>query len=464
MASTTASYHFHQQPTFLSSNPLPSTLRSPRPTSHNPRCTLLHRRTTLQILGVLIATNLHSKSLQASIDFWPFTANRDNVKSNRTPSLGEQEGYTVFEVKGSDEADVNLEPMTSGEALDELVTSDAVFLGEKHNSLADHALQAKIIEGIWERRGGGKNGKGEGNMVVGLEQVQTKFQGVLDDYIARKRGVGEEKLFYETEWEKRWVWPFEKYLPIFRVCREKGIPLIALSVNSEVLEKVQEGGLEKLSTEELHDVIRYPEVFAEISREAAFKAYVDKSIIPSYGAHVKLGILGSKPTFSLFYSTRVMRDEVMAATAASYVEEHPNTLMIGLVGSDHVKFSYGVPLRMERQLIAKASESVSSERGVKKGNIQHNTAKRRPKIKTVMLNPTPNDAIDPRDSSLMLELAVGEKHRQRSSGNGSKDLLLISDLLWFSSTERSARPRQKAAPKFPPVEELVFPGVSGSLY
>ena len=54
----------------------------------------------------------------------------------------------------------------------------AVFLGEHHNSAADHLLQAAVIRELHERRGKA------GPVAVGLEAVQRRFQPALDEYVA----------------------------------------------------------------------------------------------------------------------------------------------------------------------------------------------------------------------------------------------------------------------------------------
>jgi uncharacterized iron-regulated protein len=76
-------------------------------------------------------------------------------------------------------------------------------------------------------------------MAIGLEQVQIKFQSVLDDYVDGKITADEMKTL--VEWETRWQWPFEAYLPIFSAAQDLGIRMIALNVNSEDLADVEKG-------------------------------------------------------------------------------------------------------------------------------------------------------------------------------------------------------------------------------
>jgi uncharacterized iron-regulated protein len=121
----------------------------------------------------------------------------------------------------------------------------ALWLGEHHNSAKDHLLQAQILRTVHKKHAG--------PTAVGLEQVQIKFQPVLDDYIKGKISLNQMKM--GVEWETRWTWPFEAYEPVFTTARELGIPLIALNVNSEEMSLVEKAGLPGLSQTQLSQYI-----------------------------------------------------------------------------------------------------------------------------------------------------------------------------------------------------------------
>ena len=127
----------------------------------------------------------------------------------------------------------------------------AIFLGEHHPDLRDHLLQAALLQHLHSSTGR--------PLAVGVEAVQRQFQSVLDDYVARR--IDEEALFIRTEWERRWYWPFTGYAPIFRFCREHGLKLVALDVDSEDKAKVELGGLASLSTATLRQYVPDREAF-----------------------------------------------------------------------------------------------------------------------------------------------------------------------------------------------------------
>lgn len=335
--------------------------------------------------------------------------------------------YTVFSVVPTSVSDVNLTPLTIDEAIDDAACARAVFVGEHHNSLVDHALQARIVDEIRQRKA----------VVVGLEMVQQRFQSALDRFVAGD--LDELGLYVETEWDTRWVWPYEIYLPVFRLCRKYRIPLVALSLNSEVLAKVRaEGGIENLSKEEVRTHIGDPAAFAAISKLPAFKRYISEIITPSYATHFRMGLLRETANFNSFYTARVLRDEAMATRTVQAIRENPDAAIVCLMGSDHVKFEYGVKARVEAQLggIDRRTNKAREAKGLP------TEVKSPPKLRTIMLNPGPADAYDPRDKSLKLEMAVDSSP------------VPIADYLWFSSVA-DARPRRRVkAWMLPPVEFL----------
>ncbi len=231
----------------------------------------------------------------------------------------------------------------------------AVWLGEHHNSVEDHKIQAKLIQDIYQQRklSGGKNNNNK--MAVGLEMIQLQFQPILDAYISKQ--ISDEEMKQQVQWDTRWSWSFEGYLPIFQTCRELNIPLIALNVDSEDLGLVEVAGLPALSRDQIQKYIPDPNGFAQFARNRYYKTYVDYVISPSYELHKEMGILRRTITgqileedmpFARFFSGRILWDESMASNAYKWVVNNPGGLICCLVGSDHVKFTGGITGRFQR--------------------------------------------------------------------------------------------------------------------
>jgi uncharacterized iron-regulated protein len=124
----------------------------------------------------------------------------------------------------------------------------ALWLGEHHNSISDHQLQANFIRQLATLRRSSPNAN-DRPLAVGLEQVQVMFQPILDAYIDGTISIQEMRK--SVEWDQRWSWPFEAYEPIFTTVKDLQIPLIALNVNSEDLYLVQKNGLPGLPKDRL---------------------------------------------------------------------------------------------------------------------------------------------------------------------------------------------------------------------
>jgi len=212
----------------------------------------------------------------------------------------------------------------------------ALWLGEHHNSVADHQLQVQVLRELHQRR------SSSSSLAIGLEQVQIQFQPVLDDFLAGRRSL--DALRTGVEWDRRWMWPFDVYRDIFATARQLQIPLVALNVNSQDLALVERDGLPGLPRERLRAYIGDAAGFGAFARQSQFRTYVDYVIAPSYELHRSLGLLKNtmsgeplpeEMSFRNFLSGRLLWDEAMAQAAHQWTRRHPGGLLVGLVGVDH---------------------------------------------------------------------------------------------------------------------------------
>jgi hypothetical protein len=131
----------------------------------------------------------------------------------------------------------------------------AVWLGEHHNSVADHDFQTTFIQEIHKQRRKSHQ-SASSNMAIGLEQVQQEFQPVLDAYIDGK--ISLERMRFMVQWDTRWTWNFDNYKSIFEAAKQLQIPLLALNVDSEDLSLVEKAGYPGLPKERLRKYIKDP--------------------------------------------------------------------------------------------------------------------------------------------------------------------------------------------------------------
>jgi uncharacterized iron-regulated protein len=162
----------------------------------------------------------------------------------------------------------------------------------------------------------------------------------LDDYIAGR--IDDQALFARTEWEQRWYWSFDAYLPVLRMCRNNGVELVALDVDSEDKAKVEIGGLASLDPARLREYISDANAFSHFGSTRAFDEYVAYTLQPPYKLMKKMGQkmtmstnIESDMTFENFLARQCLRDEAMATASLTWLARNPTGLLFGLVGVNH---------------------------------------------------------------------------------------------------------------------------------
>jgi len=219
------------------------------------------------------------------------------------------------------------DPVPLADALPRL-TTDVLYLGERHDSLADHQAQLAIIQALH---------RANPDLAIGLEMFQRPFQPVLDRYLAGE--ISEAELVAQAEYEQRWGFPWELYAPIVRFAQAEGLPLLALNAPSETVRQVSRQGLTSLSDADF----RYIPPLADIdTSNTDYRAFVAEA----FSAHSAHG------NFDLdnFFAAQVLWDETMAETIAQFRQDAPTTQVVVLAGSGHVIYGYGIPDRVERRL------------------------------------------------------------------------------------------------------------------
>jgi uncharacterized iron-regulated protein len=219
----------------------------------------------------------------------------------------------------------------SAELLADMARRDVLLLGEQHDDADDHRWQLQTLAALhlFQPR-----------MVIGFESFPRRVQPVLDKWIAGE--LSERQFLEQTEWAKVWGLPAPLYLPLFHFARMNRIPVVALNVERELTRAITLKGWDGV-----------PEAQKEgISRPApASRAYRD-FLFTTYKAHPRAGARGTgqaSPTdqdFLNFVDSQTTWDRGMAEALARSVRSGPgddHPLVVGIVGSGHVRDGYGVP-------------------------------------------------------------------------------------------------------------------------
>jgi len=222
--------------------------------------------------------------------------------------------------------------MRNGMELDSVASKVAsarvVYVGETHDSYADHLTQLEIIRRLHRINP---------NIAIGMEQFQQPFQKVLDGFVNGE--LSEQDLVRDSEWMDRWRYDFRLYRPILSYARDHHIPVIALNVAQEIVAKVSEKGIDGLSRE---DKKKIPNDIDDSDQE-----YRDR-LKEIYEQHPHKG----KKGFDGFLQVQLLWDESMAAKAAEYMQANPERQFVVLAGTWHLLYGSGIPQRVSRRVKA----------------------------------------------------------------------------------------------------------------
>ena len=99
-----------------------------------------------------------------------------------------------------------------------------ILVGESHDSLPAHDLQARIIRALYEQ---------DARLAVGLEMVAAARQEILTRWSLGE--LTDEEFLRTSKWYSAWGFHFGYYRPILAFAKENRIPLYALDTPQEVV-------------------------------------------------------------------------------------------------------------------------------------------------------------------------------------------------------------------------------------
>lgn len=233
------------------------------------------------------------------------------------------------------------------ETLAAIASARIIYLGETHDQVADHQAQLQIIRNLVDQ---GKS------VAISLEMFQRPFQPILDQYLAGE--IDLEQLHLQSEYDKRWGFPWELYSPILEYAKAEGLPLIAANTPQEVTRKVARQGLASLAGDELKWIPPLDEINV---KSQDYRTFV-KHVFDSFHGHGGHGSSSSgegkdsETAFNNFFAAQVLWDETMADAVTTFVQANPDHTVVMLAGQGHVIYGYGIPSRVQRRLGADVSQ------------------------------------------------------------------------------------------------------------
>lgn len=216
-------------------------------------------------------------------------------------------------------------PIDVDQLLAALRTKRVVYVGERHDEPADHAVQYSILKQLYRY---------EPSLAIGMEMFQVPFQEPLHKWSAGL--IDESVLRRETEYDKRWGFDFSMYRPILEFARSHGIEVVALNAPQELSFAVAKNGLASLTPEQ---AAQLPDLDLHDEQHRAL-----------FDAEFDVGDHAAQDAVDQYYAAQVVWDETMGSRVAEALARSDGPAkMIVFAGRVHVKFGLGIPERAAKR-------------------------------------------------------------------------------------------------------------------
>ncbi|MBE9178396.1 ChaN family lipoprotein [Oculatella sp. LEGE 06141] len=246
------------------------------------------------------------------------------------------------------------QPQDVQTVLDGLARMDVVYLGETHDRQADHDAQLEIIRQLHQQNP---------QLAIAMEMFQRPYQDAIDQYLAGT--ITATELRQRSEYDQRWGFSWDYYLPILEFAKQNQLPVIALNTPTEVTRRVAREGLESLTEADR----QWVPAATEIRTDPSEYRQMLQDIFESHAGH------GNSGNFENFFAAQVLWDETMAAGVAEFLQANSGYQVVVLAGQGHIVYDYGIPNRVERRMandedfnqrsiLLNPDEAVQSERSL----------------------------------------------------------------------------------------------------
>ena len=215
--------------------------------------------------------------------------------------------------------------VTAGEMAASATDSRIIYAAETHDNPASHRLQLDLLKALAQRY--------PGRTAVAMEMLVPAQQEILDAWVAKEI---DEKSFLKR-WYGNWKMDFAYYRDILHYCRDAGIPVLGINAEKPLVQAVARKDFAELSAEEQ---ARLP---ATLDLDDPYHQALTASI---FGAHAQGTMLVG------FQRVQTLWDETMAENIVRFLAspQGDDFHLLVLAGGNHVRFGFGIPRRVFRQL------------------------------------------------------------------------------------------------------------------
>ena len=214
--------------------------------------------------------------------------------------------------------DEDVRPVSTSSVLARARNADFVLLGEAHDNPDHHLWQLQTLGMLLGARD---------QMVIGMEMFPRRVQPALDRWVAGE--LTEAQFLQQADWNRVWRFDPNLYLPILRFARLNRIPLVALNVERSLISETGSGGWAAVAPERREGITNpaaAPEAYREILK-SWFQQHADRD----------------EPAFEYFVQAQLLWDRAFAQGLADAATSNPGALVVGVIGSGHLRYGHGVP-------------------------------------------------------------------------------------------------------------------------
>ncbi len=235
-------------------------------------------------------------------------------------------------------------PASIQEIVAHAAKQDVVLLGEQHDLEDHHRWQLQMLSALHAQRP---------EMIIGFEMFPRRVQPVLDQWVAGS--LTAQEFLKQVEWDKVWSFPPHIYLPLFEFARINKIPMRALNVDKKLTRLVAEKGWENVP-EEAREGIGHPA--PALPEYSEFLREMYKMHEKTAGASATKKGVTTDAGFKGFVDSQLTWDRAMAEALSLAVSQSGGKnppLVVGIMGSGHIRYGHGVPHQLSSLGVAKVA-------------------------------------------------------------------------------------------------------------
>lgn len=212
-----------------------------------------------------------------------------------------------------------------------------VLLGETHDDAEHHRWQLSTLAGLHALRP---------RMLLGFEMFPRRVQPALDQWVAGR--LTDQEFLRQADWATVWGYDPRLYLPLFHFARMHRIPMRALNVERSLVRRVGDEGWAAIPPS-LREGVGDPAPAGPEYTRLLFRSYLDHQAPGGGGDREARSPSQAEledPKFRRFVEAMLVWDRAMAEGLAGGLAREPETLVVAILGSGHLRHGHGVPRQL----------------------------------------------------------------------------------------------------------------------